>query len=1090
MKKHLFLFCIFSFLFISKNFSQDFLGLSTGNYAGVTGVSLQPASIVDSRHKFDINLISTDLSFDNNYFLVDKDAILKFNKNNFDSYKEFKDKYLSEASLGPNEKAFFNVQSRVQLPFSFMATTGKKSAIALNLQFRTIAQGRGISTELANLAFNDFYHPPLNNTAIDASGISINSLSWAEAGLTIGRVLYSSGNHFLKGAITGKYLAGVSSIYLASNNLTMQVNGDSTFNFSSPNVQYSHNKNADFNKIFDRNFDPDANSFGLDAGLVYEYRGNIDKFKYIKSDDEKSYVEDRRDVNKYIFKLGVSLLDVGMFQFNKPANVNSFGANIDRWDLKNANYPNLNQFDTALANRVTPDPNDASTYNVYLPTALSAQLDVKFVKGLFLNVMSYWPMQIGSGKGVRFNNYGFYAITPRYESRHFGIYFPYYISTKNDFTDYSKNTLGVTLRLGPVFFGSSNLPSMLFKDNLRGADVHVGLKVGFTHGKPTKSSRLMDKFLHRDQTEISSPSKVNLSKDEETKEMETAGSRDEKSVQKQAKNSGDSRAIVDYKNGQVYGQPNSGGNIIIVNNYYNSPGNGNPENRTVQSSPGYFADSLYVQKMEIQRLQMQAKQDSIARATRDSLAVKRQQLDTLIRSMQELQKSMDADTTISRDRSMNVLPQSQTDKLQRDSAMVSEARMDASDLQKDAGMETDSRQNLSSNEMRSDSAIAARQNDQNDDERAQAAFRNTSAVDNNKSLAKTETIQSVKKKDKQQSTDTLVVKKNQPGDTVVVDKTKEAAVVADDKAIYRREMSNQNYPAQTRGIDSISNRNLELNRQRQDELYRQYAQQSQKLANDINRLNERLSDTREQQYFDRNNDSRSRSYNTYEPAPRQAPQYYSQSNPPVVRQQYIPYNQGRHDYPQYYSGSGQQNPSSNYSDQMNPSQEIRVDTVYIHGAVADAFGETMPGVFADGANPVKIEQAEPGAIKPDTMKIITASKMDYTKLPADFILFGLGKSEVETIYKDRLNFIAEILRKDSTLGAMITGHTDPTGSKKTNELLSFKRAQNVARYLEAWGVSEKQMRIKSLSSADPAVVGTSKAANSQNRRVEVKLINR
>ncbi|MEO6133934.1 MAG: hypothetical protein ABIP35_02200, partial [Ginsengibacter sp.] len=498
MKKVTLLFTFIFCFYFSKTYSQDFLGLSTGNYSGITGVSLQPASIVDSRFKFDVNLFSTGVNYSNNYFLLDRDAILKFNKNNFEDYTTFKDRYLLQASLPANQKVFFNINNRTQLPVSFMATMGKKSAIALNLQFRTMIQGRGITQDFARLGFNSF-NPSSTSASIDASGININSLSWAEAGLTYGRVLYSSEKHFLKAAFTGKYLAGLSSVGLSSNDLQMGVNSDSTFNFNSSNVSYNHNDNADFNKIFDRKFDPSATAFGFDAGLVYEYRGNIDKFKYLKSDDETSYDALRRDVSKYNFKLGVSLLDVGMFRFDKPANVNSFSANINRWDIKNARYKTLNNFDTALAARVIANPNDPQSYNVYLPSALSAQLDIKFVKGLFLNVMSYWPVSLGSTAGKSFDRYGFYTITPRYETRHFGIYIPYTVSQRNAFTDYNQHLLGATLRLGPVFIGSSNLGTMLFNKNLRAADVHLGFKIGVTYGKPNKSNKFLNTVFDKNQ---------------------------------------------------------------------------------------------------------------------------------------------------------------------------------------------------------------------------------------------------------------------------------------------------------------------------------------------------------------------------------------------------------------------------------------------------------------------------------------------------------------------------------------------------------------------------------------------------------------
>ena len=58
--------------------------------------------------------------------------------------------------------------------------------------------------------------------------------------------------------------------------------------------------------------------------------------------------------------------------------------------------------------------------------------------------------------------------------------------------------------MGPLFIGSSNLGSMLFNNKLRSADVHVGLKVGFTYGKPNKSNRFLNTvFNNHEATEVS-----------------------------------------------------------------------------------------------------------------------------------------------------------------------------------------------------------------------------------------------------------------------------------------------------------------------------------------------------------------------------------------------------------------------------------------------------------------------------------------------------------------------------------------------------------------------------------------------------------
>ena len=611
--------------------AQSFLGINNGNYAGVTGVMLQPASIVDSRYKFDINLISSSVNYSNNYFLVDRSVILKFNKNNFSDYQSFKANYLSVRSLSAGEKVFLNINNRTQVPLSFMATLGKKSAMAVNIQSRSKIQGRGITGDLASMAYNGFYYPPLNNTSINASGISIESLNWVEVGLTYGRVLYSSNKHFIKAAVTAKYVAGIASLNMSSNDFRLSVNSDSSINFNTGNFNYNHNKNADFDMVFNKSFRPDATSFGFDAGVVYEYRGNLDKFKYIRNDDEKSYEAERRDVNKYIFKLGVSLLDAGMFKFDKPDNVNSFSANVSNWDIANSHYKTIKAFDTALAARVNANPNDPRSYNVYLPAALSVQLDIKFVKGFYLNAMMYQPVKLGSSRGSRFDKYGYYTITPRWESRHFGVYFPYTIAENNAETNYRQNTLGATLRAGPLFIGSSNLGTMAFNKNLSAADIFIGLKVGITYGKPNKASTYFKKIFAR-----------KYSADTVTKVPLYYQKRDTVFVQK----NDTSRLLIDYNKGKIYDLPNVKGNIIIVNNsyYYNTlPGVvNNPVAQTMVVDTLIANNRIDWRTDSTQLQQNKRRTDSIQKLQTDSLQLKRHQLDSLIKDMQQLQLQLDS----------------------------------------------------------------------------------------------------------------------------------------------------------------------------------------------------------------------------------------------------------------------------------------------------------------------------------------------------------------------------------------------------------------------------------------------------------------
>src|SRR5258706_2005162 len=75
MKKIILLLAAISFG--ANLFAQEMLGIANSNYAGVSGMHLNPSTIVDSRLKFDFNLITYGISFDNDYLYIPK-ADLKF----------------------------------------------------------------------------------------------------------------------------------------------------------------------------------------------------------------------------------------------------------------------------------------------------------------------------------------------------------------------------------------------------------------------------------------------------------------------------------------------------------------------------------------------------------------------------------------------------------------------------------------------------------------------------------------------------------------------------------------------------------------------------------------------------------------------------------------------------------------------------------------------------------------------------------------------------------------------------------------------------------------------------------------------------
>jgi uncharacterized protein YukE len=480
---------LLSFCCIAGAQAQDMLGLGTGNYSGITGMTLNPASIVDSRFKFDINLIGLSNYYTNNYILLKRAAFVNgdlFN-NRYNSYEAFKKEALEANSLEPGERVYARVNNRIQLPLSFMLTTGKKSAIALNITNRTNVMVDNLDPAFAQLAFDRFRNSSLYNRDFNMDGVNVGLLNWVDVGVTYGRVLIDRDKHFLKAAVTAKYIGGAASGYVKADKINVRFSDSSTISAQSPYVSYGHSDKVDEDLFRSGNINALKNvssSIGGDLGVVYEYRGRIDRFKYLSPEYE---TKTRRDKNKYVFRLGASIMDVGRLKFNKGGYNNDFSANINNYDVSGLSIRSAQDLDTALAGHVVYN-NDIKNYTVALPTALGLQADLHLFKGFYINASTYQPLNMLKAD-QRMEVTASYAVTPRFESRVLGVYIPV------SYNKLDKWNVGATLRVGPVYIGSSNLGSLIVNQKTRTADIHAGAHIPIAFGKKTKVAKFFDRIV-------------------------------------------------------------------------------------------------------------------------------------------------------------------------------------------------------------------------------------------------------------------------------------------------------------------------------------------------------------------------------------------------------------------------------------------------------------------------------------------------------------------------------------------------------------------------------------------------------------------
>ncbi|MGA9639103.1 DUF5723 family protein [Flavobacterium sp.] len=430
--------------FVSAN-AQSYQGFTHDNYAGVQGVLFNPASIVDSRFKTDINLVSISASVNNDAYGVSiSDAL----KSDFDFDKEGKKSFTN------NNNAVVNTD--VMGP-SFMFNIAPKHSLAIFTRARAFVNVLNINGTVINDLTKE------NQTTFPSATLgSPNAVgnSWGEIGLSYAAVLYQRGQHFLKGGITAKYLQGVANYHFQGTNVSVAYNdlGNPLLDNYTTSGTATYGSSQDFSNDSEINFDAKSKGIGFDFGLVYEWRPEYDA-----SRDDINYL---KEVNKYKIRFGVSVTDIGSMKYDKGIRN---GYDLNKTFTKD-DFDNAKNFDDFMKKEFTSTFTGGDVKS-NLPTALHADVDWNIHNKFYLNLNGDINV-VGKDKVSQNSISNRISLTPRFESKWFSFNVPV------SYMDYSKQALvGVGLRTGVFFIGSGSAISNLVSKNSRAADIYLGLKI-------------------------------------------------------------------------------------------------------------------------------------------------------------------------------------------------------------------------------------------------------------------------------------------------------------------------------------------------------------------------------------------------------------------------------------------------------------------------------------------------------------------------------------------------------------------------------------------------------------------------------------
>ena len=103
------------------------------------------------------------------------------------------------------------------------------------------------------------------------------------------------------------------------------------------------------------------------------------------------------------------------------------------------------------------------------------------------------------------------------------------------------------------------------------------------------------------------------------------------------------------------------------------------------------------------------------------------------------------------------------------------------------------------------------------------------------------------------------------------------------------------------------------------------------------------------------------------------------------------------------------------------------------------------------------------------------------------ILFDTGQASFKQESMEVLEAMTAIFKEYPRADFSIDGHTDSVGSKKTNQLLSERRANAVRDYLIANGINADRLTANGYGEEYPIASNKTRNGRKNNRRVEVKL---
>lgn len=443
-------------IFVCK--AQDYHAIQGSMYAGSLGVHNNPASIVMCPYKWDVTLIGGQLKSASNLFTIYNYSLLSNPANS--RY------YFS----GGDYKRFSDLAFNLNL-FNARVAVGRKSAVAFGLNFKSYSNASSSQYNFYDTlkSSGDFFK--INNPA-NLYSAKMTSSTWAEVYASYAHTIIDNNAIRLNAGVTMKVSKGLSGAFGKLEDAGYSQTGDSTYRVTNGNLQYVYSSNYDHWQKSNNSADNILDFLKYTNGGISFDAG----FEYIIKPQELNNFYDEDNYYDYLWKIGVSLLDIGFNQYhsgNKSATARGVKSDITNINIDSkfdSTVTSFKIFNDSLSTLV----NDFSTinagYKVINPMRLVVNVDHYVSRNIYINAeLSINVPSSLTKKWYSVREMNLLTLTPRWETKKWGVYLPMQYTNNNRFW------IGGAFKAGPLLIGVHNWANIFTNNSMQNGGGYIAI---------------------------------------------------------------------------------------------------------------------------------------------------------------------------------------------------------------------------------------------------------------------------------------------------------------------------------------------------------------------------------------------------------------------------------------------------------------------------------------------------------------------------------------------------------------------------------------------------------------------------------------